>query len=303
MKTLKTNRLTSGMAATRAALQWRLLMLWAGLLLVPTLLLALPVWRTLSTSLDNSVRAPALAERLDLVAITDLIANLGKNSGATSGAGFTALGLTLLLSPLLSGLVITAARARHSAVGQTAGQTPGFGALLTGAFSQYGRMLRMLVWAVVPLGLALAIGGAALNAAGKHAATVITASDASLPSRLALAGAVLLFLLANATLDAGRAELALDTRRTSAVKAWWRGVKLLCQRPLASGAIYLAITAAGLLLAALLGIGRLNLPPSGVPGVIGAFALTQVIALALAWMRSARLFALIDLARARQSGF
>lgn len=296
---MKTTRLTSGLAATRAALQWRLLILWAGLLLVPTLLLALPVWRTLSSSLDNSVRAAALADQLDLVAITDLIANLGKNSAATSGAGIIALGLTLLLSPLLSGLVITAARSRHS----TPGQVPGFGALLTGAFSQYGRMLRMLVWAVVPLGLALGAGGAALNAAGKHAATLITESDASLPSRLALLGAVLLFLLANATLDAGRAELALDTRRTSAVKAWWRGLKLLFQRPLAASAIYLAITVAGLLLAGLLGIGRLNLPPVGVPGLIGAFALTQVIALALAWMRSARLFALIDLARARQSGF
>lgn len=297
---MKTTRLTSGLAATRAALQWRLLTLWAGLLLVPTLLLALPVWRTLSSSLDNSVRAAALANQLDLVAITDLIANLGKNSAATSGAGITALGLTLLLSPLLSGLVITAARARHSMPNQPAA---GFGALLTGAFSQYGRMLRMLVWALVPLGLALGAGGAALNAAGKHAATLITEADASLPSRLALLGAVLLFLLANATLDAGRAELALDTRRTSAVKAWWRGLKLLFQRPLAASAIYLAITVAGLLLAGLFGIGRLNLPAVGVPGLIGAFALTQVIALALAWMRSARLFALIDLARARQAGF
>ena len=39
--------------ASRAALQWRLLLLWAGLLLIPTIVAVIPLWRTLSASLDR----------------------------------------------------------------------------------------------------------------------------------------------------------------------------------------------------------------------------------------------------------
>ncbi|PHV37729.1 hypothetical protein [Janthinobacterium sp. BJB304] len=286
--TTRASGLTLTTRASRAALQWRLLLLWAGLLLIPTIVAVIPVWRTLSASLDQAVHAAALAQRLDLMTVADLAANASRNGAAISQAVIAAIALTLLLSPLLSGLVVTAARALAP---------PGFGALLTGAFSEYGRMLRMLLWSIVPLGVALAIGAAALKLANKHAATAILEADADLARHLALLLAGVLFLLACATLDAGRAALAVDRRRTSAVKAWWRGLGMLRQRPLACLAIYLVITVLGLALYALLGVARLNLAGPGPLAIAAGLLATQLAALTLAWMRSARLFALIDVRR------
>ncbi|EZP39677.1 hypothetical protein ACWYXO_11345 [Janthinobacterium aestuarii] len=291
MSAISTTR-ASGLAlttrASRAALQWRLLLLWAGLLLIPAIVAVIPIWRTLSASLDQAVHAAALAQQLDLMTLADLAANASRNGAAISQAAIAGIVLTLLLSPLLSGLVVTAARAPAPL---------GFGPLLTGAFSAYGRMLRMLLWSIVPLGLALAIGAGALKLADKHAATAILEADADLARHLALLFAGVLFLLACATLDAGRAALAVDRRRTSAVKAWWRGLGMLRRRPLASLAIYLAITVLGLALYALLGVARLNLAGPGPLAIVAGLLATQLAALVLAWMRSARLFALIGVKR------
>ena len=286
--TTRTNGLTLTTRASRAALQWRLLLLWAGLLLIPAILAVIPLWRTLSASLDQAVHAAALAHKLDLMTLADLVANTGRNGAAISQAAITGIVLALLLSPLLSGLVVTAARAPAPL---------GFGPLLTGAFSEYGRMLRMLLWSIVPLGVALAIGAGALKLADKQAAKAILEADADLARHLALLLTGVLFLLACATLDAGRAALAVDRRRTSAVKAWWRGLGMLRRRPLASLAIYLVITLLGLVLYALLGVARLNLAAPGPLAIVAGFLVTQLAALVLAWMRSARLFALIDVKR------
>ncbi|WP_426072736.1 hypothetical protein [Janthinobacterium sp. DSP2-3-3] len=286
--TTRASGLTLTTRASRAALQWRLLLLWAGLLLIPAIVAAIPLWRTLSASLDQAVHAAALAHKLDLMTLADLMANTGRNGAAISQAAIAGIVLTLLLSPLLSGLVVTAARAPAPL---------GFGPLLTGAFSEYGRMLRMLLWSIVPLGMALAIGAGALTLAEKHAAKAILEAEADLARQLALLATGLLFLLACATLDAGRAALAVDRRRTSAVKAWWRGLGMLRRRPLACLAIYLVITVLGLALYALLGVARLNLAAPGPLAIVGGLLVTQLAALVLAWMRSARLFALIDVKR------
>jgi hypothetical protein len=286
--TPRASGLTLTTRASRAALQWRLLLLWAGLLLIPAIVAVIPVWRTLGASLDQAIHAAALAQQLDLMTVADLAANASRNGAAISEAAIAAIVLTLLLSPLLSGLVVTAARAPAP---------PGFGALLTGAFSEYGRMLRMLLWSIVPLGVALAVGAGALKLADRHAATAILEADADLARHLALLLAGVLFLLACATLDAGRAALAVDRRRTSAVKAWWRGLGMLRRRPLACLAIYLVITVLGLALYALLGVARLNLAAPGPLAIAAGLLVTQLAALALAWMRSARLFALIDVKR------
>jgi hypothetical protein len=275
--------------AAGAALQWRLLLWWALLLLLPALAAALPVWQMLSASLDRSVYAGQLAARLDMIAIGDLVGGIAERWGpALSAGGLVALVLTLLLSPLLSGMTIAAARAPARL---------GMGALLAGGAQEYGRMLRMLVWAAIPLGIAGALAGAAFHAAGNTAATAVLESDAVHASRVATLVAALLLLLVHATIDAGRALLGSERRRTSAVLAWWGGVKLLLRRPLALLGSYLVITALGLAIAALLALARLQVPALGPGGTVAAFLLTQLAVLALGWMRSARLFALIALAR------
>jgi hypothetical protein len=280
--------------AAAAALQWRLLILWTGCLLLPTAVLSLPVWGLLSGALDYSVHASVLARQLDALAAFDLRDVFAQNVGTVGTAGVLALLITLLLSPLLSGMAITAARVTRAGDSARAG----FRQLTRGALAQYGRMLRMLVWSVVPLGAALALGGVVMNQVARHNESAITEADAALVSWLGIGVALLLFVLAHATLDAGRAVLALAPERTSAVKAWWSGVVLLARRPLAVLGVWLAVALPGCLVAAVLGLVRANFPPLGVVSVVLGFLVIQLAALALAWTRNARLFALIALADA-----
>ena len=278
--------------AARAALQWRLLLLWVALMLVPTSILGYTVWSMLSANLDYSVRAAEVARQIDLTVFADLMAAHGKSIAAFNLAGVMALVATLLVSPLLSGMAATAARFDG---------TPGFRALVSGGINEYPRMLRMLVWSVIPLGLAVALGGAALDAAGEHARTVIAEADADLAHWGATALMVLLVAIAHATLDAGRAALTIERRRTSAVKAWWSGCKILLRRPLATLGVYLAISAVGLALAGALVVGRINVAGSNIAGFIAALLLVQLTVAVIGWMRSARLFAMVDLARSERT--
>ncbi|MES2151061.1 MAG: hypothetical protein V4508_14875 [Pseudomonadota bacterium] len=278
--------------AARSALQWRLLLLWALCLLLPTIALALPMWQLLGANLGNSVHAASLAQELDLTAISDLMGITQRNAGSPFGNGaLMALALTLLLSPLLSGMVVTAARAS---------ETLGFHALAAGGMREYPRMFRMLLWAIVPLAVACAVGGAAMSAATKYGQKVILEADADRVQMGATLVMGLLLVLVHATLDAGRATLATDRRRNSAIKAWWAGCKMLVRRPLATVGVYLVISVAGLVLAVLFAYARINVPHVSAIGFIGALLLTQLVVVVIAWMRSARLFAMIELAQAMQ---
>lgn len=277
--------------AMRAAMQWRLMLWWAVLLLLPTLAASLPVWQMLGANLDHSAHAAELAQRLDMLAIADL-ANSARERflPAIGGGGMVALALTLLLSPLLAGMTIHAARAP---------KRPGFIDLLAGGAQEYARMFRMLVWSVVPLAIAGIIAGFAFKMAGKTIDTAILESDADHASHLAMLASLVVFALVHATIDAGRALLANERRRRSAIVAWWGGVKLMVRRPFSLLGVYVAVTGLGLLIAGLLVLARLHVPALGAGGTAGAFLLTQLAVLVLGWMRSARLFAMMALVRAR----
>ena len=276
-------------AGVRAALQWRLLLWWALLLLLPSFAATLPVWKLLSASLDHSVYAARLAERLDMIAFADIVGTAREHYGpALSAGGLVALVLTLLLSPLLSGMVVAASRAP---------QRLGMGALLAGGAQEYPRLARMLVWSVVPLGVAGLLGAAVHYLASQAAETALLEADAERTAHLALLATAVLLLITHATVDAGRAVLAADGRRTSAVAAWLEGCDLLLRRPLALLGTYLAVTAAGLAIAALLAFARTRVPALGTIGTIAAVVLAQLVVLVLGWMRAARLFALLALVR------
>ena len=273
--------------SARAALQWRLLLLWAACVLLPTLLLAMPVYSLLAGQLDYSTHAPALAHALDIVALADLTTVLGRQMAAIGTAGFGALALTLALSPLVSGAAIAAARAPERLR---------FKGLLAGAVAEYPRMVRMLCWAAVPLGVAGLFSIWLLDMAKAHGRTVVLPEDARNAMLAAGVAAALVVLFVNLTLDAGRAVLATDRRRTSAIGGWWRGLRLLVGRPGPVLGAYALFTVIGLLLAALLALGRLQVPPVGPVQLIAALLLTQLIALVIGWMRVARLFALVRVA-------
>ncbi len=274
--------------ASAVALQWRLLALWTAAMLVPTALVAVPFWQLLSAQLDNNLHAAELARHLDVWAIADLMSKLGDNGLAFSTAGIGALVVTLLLSPLLNGAVVAAARAD---------QPLGFARLLAGGMQEYARMFRMLVWGFVVLGITFAVGGAATKAAKEYGEKAILEADADtalLAARILL-GVLLLFALV--TLDAGRAQLAVYSRRSSAIKAWWRGCKMLKSRVLAVLGHYLGVTVAGLALALAITALRVALPQVGTLWFVLGLLLAETAVATVAWMRLTRLLALVDLAR------
>jgi hypothetical protein len=278
--------------ACRQALQWRLLLLWTGLLLIPTLIFGLSTGFLFSTALDHSVHAARIAASADMAVLGEL-ANIIRGEKKETVSLVLALSLlcTIMLSPLLSGISVTAMRAAQAA---------GFGDLVRGACSEYGRMLRLLLLGLVPLGIAAAAIRGLMKFSSEHAEKAISWDDTRLLSWTCIVLGVLVLALMHAILDSARADFALDTSRRSAFKALWRGLKTVARRPLLSLGFYLSITLIALLLALPLIWLRINVPHASVAGFVFGFLLVQVLTAVLAWMRNARLFALAAIVRAQQ---
>ncbi len=290
--TTPTTRAGVARHATQVALQWRLLLLWAAATLVPTALLAWPFWATLAGQLDRSLYAAQWAKQLDAMVVADLGSKLMENAAAVSQAGLTALALTLLVSPLLNGAIVAAARAKEPLK---------FVPLLQKGLQDYGRMARMLVWTLILLGLAGAAANGLFHLAGDYADKAILESNATWAGRAALIVTALVFLLVHLSVDAGRAQLAIYPGRTSAVKAWWRACKMIKARFLGTLGFYVAFTLVGVVLALAVTALRVALPQLGTFWFILGVVLAELAVLAIGWMRITRLVALVDVAQTRRN--
>ena len=277
--------------AGRKALQWRLLLLWLLGLALPLLLLCLPLWFALAGPLDHSLLGKQLVDGFDAAVYIEALMGLARRRQAAS-AGLGAMLVYLLLLPWLTGIAMTAARSS---------QRLGFGALLKGGLTDYGPMARLWLWAVVPLGLAGAVGAGVLYLVKQQALTMTLEADAVHLRQAALAFSALLLLLALATVDAARAQWVIEPRRRSVIGVWWRGARLLLRRPECI-LMYLLLTGFGLAVAAALGWLRIQLPPVSGLSFVLALLLGQALTLVLAWMRCARLFALVAAARDQRDG-
>ncbi len=278
---------TSVPRALAHALQWRLLLVWMAATLLCALLAALPAWNWLASQLNHALQAPAIATgKAPLRLIEALMADEAPLAVLFENVSSSAI-LMLLLSPLLAGATVAAARSRAPL---------GFGDLLRGGISEYGPMLRLLLWSVIPLGAAVTVALLGIGANEKIHAQAILAADIERGRNIALVVGGVLLLLAHAGIEAGRGWLAADARLRSAFKAWWRGVKLLGRRPLAVLSAYLVPTVCSLLLALLVVVLRQRIDASGLGGFLLAMLLGCAIAGTLAWGKIARLFALRALA-------
>ena len=261
-------------------------------MLVPTALLAWPFWATLAGQLDKSLYSAQWAQQLDAVVLADLASKLMDNAATLSQAGLTALVLTLLVSPLLNGAIVAAARAP---------QPLKLVVLLQKGLQDYGRMTRMWVWALVLMGAAGAASSGLFHLVGKYADKAVLESDVTLLSRVALVLTALVFLVIHLTVDAGRAQLAVYPGRTSAVKAWWRACKMVKARFLPALGFYAGFTLAGIVLAVAITALRVALPQLGAFWFSLGVLLAELAVLALGWMRITRLVALVDMAQTRRN--
>jgi hypothetical protein len=268
-------------SACRRALQWRLLLLWLLAEALPLVLAILPLWAAIADKLDESPLARRVVEDFDASLYADVWTSLLRDRGPAGAAGASIV--LVLLLPWLSGTLLTAARDS---------ERPDLASLVRGGVAEYGRMARLWLWSLLLLGLAAAGGKGLLGLADRRVAKLVLAGDAEHLLLAARGGVLVLFLLVHTTVDATRAQLALEPQRRSVVIAWWRAcVRLVC-RPIHL-AFYLIITFAGLSLTALFVYARLRIPAVGGLGFSSAFLLGELGTAALVWMRCARVFALV----------
>jgi hypothetical protein len=289
MNTTSTPKFSSVLAQSgKFALQWRLLVLWIIVLLVPTVIMAFPLWQIISSQLNNSVHAGALAHQLNMNAVNDIMWVMSVNKLLLQEAGIAAFIFTLLLSPFLSGAIVTAARATSPLA---------MGKLVHGGIAEYWRMVRMMIFAIIPFAIAGAIIAGVMHLADGYADKAIQQSDADLAGHISLVIMIILLVIADASVEAGRAQFVHSTTRRSAFKAWWKGLTLVFKRPLSTLGFYVVITVIGLVLAAVFGLLRLNIGHVGTPGFIVGLIFTQLIVASTAWMKGARLFALAAMSK------
>ncbi len=282
-------RLLLGRALRRGA-QWRYLVLFLLVMLLPAAMAFVPVSGFMGWLFDHSPREAELIARLDSHAFTEILRQLGEPAAQGMFTGTHAsLVVALLLSPGLAGAAATLARGQDGVLRMRG--------LLAGAGELYPRMLRMALVALLPVGMAGALAGLAFHLAGRSGEHAVTESAADRATRIATVVSVLLVWLANATVEAGRAHLAAQPERRSAFLAWWAGVRLTVRRPARVLGLCLVTTIGGVGGALLVTALRYRIVQGGA-GTIGlALLLSQLAVVAIAWGRSSRLAGLVLLVR------
>jgi hypothetical protein len=270
-------------SAMRAALQWRLLVLWLVIMLIPATVVALPLWRMLGGLLDTSVHAAEWAQHFSGLMFTDVAFALGDHFQWFGAAAIVGLVMTLLVSPFVDGMIIGSGRA---------GTVLGFGGLLQSGWVEYGRMFRVMLWSLLPYGILMAEMAATGHMTDKYSETAVLESSVDAYSHVMDVLTLIVFVLVQSIMESARAAFIADLTLRSATRALWRGVRQLVRRPLKTLLFYLVVTVVGLLLASVFAVGRIH-----ATGFLLALLLSQLIVVIIGWMRTARLFALAEVAR------
>jgi hypothetical protein len=269
--------------------QWRYLILFLLAMILAAALALGPIATFLASLFDHSPQFEALVSRLDSPAFVEVLRQLREPAGAPVMPGVhDAFHTALLLSPALAGAAVVLARKSGPSDVRT---------LLAGAGELYPRMLRMALAGLIPFGIAAGIAAGAFHLAGKAGDDAILESTASHATELATAITVLFVWLADAIVEAGRAHLAAEPERRSAIVALWSGVRLTVRRPGRVLGLCFVTTIAGLGLALILSAIRFRIVQAGAGSIGVAFVLGQLAVAAIAWGRLSRLSGLVSLIR------
>lgn len=273
--------------AMRGAIQWRLWLLWLLLTLLPTLVSAIPLSAALGAHFGHSPAAADIAAGRAPGLLLDGILERDFPLAPLGLASLSSLALMLLLSPLLASMAAAAWRQPGADVRT----------LLREGADGYGPMLRMLLWSIVPMGVAVAVGSGLMAPFLAKAGSAVAPSEVK-PATWILYGLVVpLVLIAHATVEAGRGHLAAHPQARGAVRAWIAGMRLLFKRPVA----VLLVEILTLLAVLLPMLALVALRQSLDAATTGGFTLALLVTLAgivlIGWGRIARLFGMATLAR------
>jgi len=273
--------------ALRRGGDWRYLTVCAVALLVPAAVAYVPLSSFFKSLFEFSTRSNEIVAWLDSAAFTEVVRQLGEPQAAGIGSGIVGAAIVVVIvAPLLAGAALALAKETGPL---------DFRSLLGGAAELYLRMLRTSIASCIPLGVAAAGAALAFHFAHKSSDTAIVESTATRGHLFAILVSVVLFWLANVTVEAGRAHLGAEPERRSAFLAWWSGVRLLVRRPLPVLGLSLVTTLVGVGLAFVLTAVRLRIPQSGTASIALAFVFAQAAVAALAWGRASRLAGLVAL--------
>jgi hypothetical protein len=276
--------------ALRRGAQWRYLVLFLVLMLMPIGLAFGPIASFLGSLFDHSPRAAELVARLDSHAFTEILRQLGEPSAEGMFTGTHAsLVFAAILAPALAGAAATLARAQEGPLRMRA--------LLAGVGELYPRMLRMALVALLPLGVAGVVAGIAFHFAGKSGEHAVVEATSDRATRIATGVSVLFLWLAHVTVEAGRAHLAAQPERKSTFLAWWSGVRLVLRRPGKVLGLCLVTTVCGVGGAVLVTALRNRLVQAGPGTIVLALLLSQLAVVAIAWGRSSRISGLVLLVK------
>ena len=274
----------------RKALRWRVLLIWWCSLLVPSAIAAVPAFAFLRERLDHSTRAPGALAWMDGATLIDLVRQVSASGASASllAGSIGALLALLVTAPFAGGAMVASAGA---------GEALPFPRLLAGAGGLYGRMVRVALLGLVPLGLgaAAAAGIAKLALRVNERVATETAAERNLALAAAAAGAVL--FLAHLLLDAARAQFAAEPARSSAAGAFRSAARLLARRPFRSAGVGALGAAVGLGSAAALMALRLRIAQSGPAAMALAWVLAQAAQTAIGWGKALRIEGLAELWR------
>lgn len=288
MTTMQLSRRALGHGA-----QWRYLLLFLLVMLVPVGLSFAPTKHFLGWLFDHSTREADLVARLDSAAFTDVLKQLGETDAAGVFTGtHAALVVALILAPALAGAAAALAR-HHAAHLRLRG-------LMGGAGEMYPRMLRMALVAVLPLGVAGGVGALAFHLAEKSSESASLESASDRAYRLATLVTILFVWLAGVTVEAGRAHLAAQPDRRSAFLAWWAGVKLVVKRPGQVLGLCVMTSVVGTGGALAVTALRNRIVEGGAATILLGLLLGQLAIVALAWGRSSRMVGLVEIVRESQ---
>jgi hypothetical protein len=271
------------------ALQWRLLILTPVVMLAASAASLVWLWQFFGAQLDHSPRWQSLTtlDSSGFAALAKALTAPGAGTGLVSSL-ITSVVLGLVLSPFVAGAALVVA---------TEDDRPRLADLLAGAARYYPRLFRMQIAAIVPLAIA-AVAAAGVHAWASHVADHATEDAAThTSSRIAWAVTLVAVFVAQLVIDAGRARLAVEPARRSAVVALGAGIKLLVRAPVSALVIGLVASAASLASAAALLVLRQRIEQTSPAAVVGAFALGQFAVAAIGWGHAVRLCGLVELVR------
>jgi hypothetical protein len=276
--------------AMRRALQWRLLLVSPIALLVAAAATLLPLAHFLGELFDHSPRWQEITASLDSPALAGLAKALMTPAAAGLATGVqTSLLLAVVFAPFLAGAALLVAETDVR---------PRLRALLAGAAGYYPRLLRMQLVALVPLGVAGLFVAMAFGWAHRVNDRATSEAATHTSGRIAWLVALAFVFLGQLVVDAGRARLAAEPHRRSALFALGAGVKLVVKRPIQTLSVGLSSTVAALVACAVLLVLRQQITQSSGAAILLAFLLAQLAVAAIAWGHAAKLCGLVEIARA-----